>query len=91
MFEFALMSVIVTKYNYILYNRPRHSMDLSKIFSGRVIGMIVFIFVVLFIGTAFNANLEGFNLSDLTKMGGVDLGNSSAKSDTFAGTSTVKK
>jgi hypothetical protein len=66
-------------------------MDLSKIFSGRVIGMIVFIFVVLFIGTAFNANLEGFNLSDLTRMGGVDLGNLSAKSDTFADTSTVKK
>jgi hypothetical protein len=68
-------------------------MDLSKIFSGRVIGMIVFIFVVLFIGTAFNANLEGFgfDLGNLTKMGGVDLGNSSAKSDTFAGTSTGKK
>jgi hypothetical protein len=72
-------------------------MDLSKIFSGRVIGMIVFIFVVLFIGTAFNANLEGFgfDLGNLTRMGGVDLGNSSgnssAKSDTFAGTSTVKK
>jgi hypothetical protein len=34
-------------------------MDLKKIFSARVIGLIVLILVVLFIGAAFNANLEG--------------------------------
>lgn len=34
-------------------------MDLRKIFSGRVIGLIVFIFVVLFLGAAFNVKLEG--------------------------------
>ena len=34
-------------------------MDLKKIFSGRVIGLIVFIFVVLFLGAAFNVKLEG--------------------------------
>lgn len=34
-------------------------MDLKRIFSGRVIGLVVLILVVLFLGTAFNANLEG--------------------------------
>ena len=34
-------------------------MDLKRIFSVRVIGLIVLILVVLFIGAAFNANLEG--------------------------------
>lgn len=34
-------------------------MDLKRIFSARVIGLIVLILVVLFLGAAFNANLEG--------------------------------
>jgi hypothetical protein len=66
-------------------------MDLSKIFSGRVIGLILFIFVVLFVGSAFNANLEGLEMSDLTKMatdvsysvGNSSGGNSSAKSGSY--------
>jgi len=39
-------------------------MDLKKIFSARVIGLIVLILVVLFIGAAFNANLEGMEVEE---------------------------
>ena len=77
------------KYNYIIYNKPR--MDLSRKFSGRVIGLILFILVVLFVGSAFNANLEGFGMDDLTNMakagsssgGNSSGGNSSAKSGSY--------
>lgn len=61
-------------------------MDLSKIFSGRVIGLILFILVVLFVGSAFNANLEGFGMDDLINMTNVSSssgGNSSAKSGSY--------
>jgi len=61
-------------------------MELSKIFSGRVIGLILFIFVVLFVGSAFNANLEGFGMTDLinmTNVSGSSAGNSSATPGTI--------
>lgn len=61
-------------------------MDFSKIFSGRAIGLILFILVVLFVGSAFNANLEGFGMDDLTnmaKVGSSSGGNSSAKSGSY--------
>ena len=60
-------------------------MELSKIFSGRVIGLFLFILVVLFVGSAFNANLEGFGMTDLinmTNVGSSSAGNSSAKTGT---------
>lgn len=36
-------------------------MDLKRVFSGRVLGLVGFILVVLFIGTAFNVKLEGMD------------------------------
>jgi hypothetical protein len=37
-------------------------MDLKRIFSGRVVGLLVFILAVLFLGAAFNVNLEGMDI-----------------------------
>lgn len=36
-------------------------MDLKRIFSGRVVGLMVFILAVLFLGAMFNVNLEGMD------------------------------